>query len=105
MTRSRMDEGRAGNESVRSGSARCVKTRARPRRVNAPRLVLKDVAHVMAFRTRPAGAEPGLKPTGQRGASISKQTKKTIAVAVILLPTERPVPRPRTTPSPRARRP
>ena len=44
--------------------ARCVKTRARPRRVTAPRLVLKDVSHVMSFRTRPAGAEPGLQPTG-----------------------------------------
>ncbi len=40
--------------------ARCVKTRARPRRANAPRHVLKDVSHVMSFRTRPAGAEPGL---------------------------------------------
>ncbi len=28
--------------------------------VNPPRLVLKDVSHVMSFRTRPVGAKPGL---------------------------------------------
>ncbi len=55
----------AGNRA--SVVARCVKTRARPRRVNVPRFVLKDVSHVMSFRTRSEGAEPGLQLTGKSG--------------------------------------
>ena len=43
-----------------------VETPARLRRVNAPRLVLKDAHRVASFRTRPEGAEPGFhaKRTG-----------------------------------------
>ena len=38
--------------------------------------VLKDAFDVMSFRTRPAGAEPGLQPRGKRDDGMDERTER-----------------------------